>query len=241
MPLTSPDNRDMTREEVEEVQKRLLAHGFDPGPADGIIGPRTNAAISAFKKSIGFVARPWVGKMTWDRLMAAPTNDNDTLPPWVLDGLRIKGWHERTHNADLRAWLKSDGSTLGDPAVLPWCGDFVHTAIRLALAGEPFPGDLGKNPYWALNWRQFGVACDPCVGAVVSITRSGGGHVGFAIGQDASRIFVLGGNQGNMVSVAPIEKSRFSSASWRWPSTYSGSRKPLPFITSAEASASNFS
>ncbi len=558
MPLTAPDNSAMTKAEAETLQRRLIAHGFNPGPVDGRIGPRTNAAVIAFKRSIGFVARPWVGQLTWNRLMQDPAQEaREVLPAWVLEGLRIKGWHERADNADLRAWLKSDGKTLGDPAVLPWCftgdvevltedgwqrfdaliadqvyqvdqdgkmsltkyfpvkkpydgeinvvrhrsftlrcdpnhrwwgrwgtvgrkkepqepkfgtlsqmttqglriercvsgnqgcglskdqltliaavlsdgtlrrrkdgsvrevvfevskprkiaalsalrpnnhyvqkcaygpittkplevftfraydwllaaidenkeldralinsmsaqeaevflrayrvfdgtcrrfhlytssrqrlddlmqiavmagfrfgvttkrstlstrecfelhirddgapillhpgmieqehfngtlycvtvphgrivvrehgrgalvtgncGDFAETCIRLALPGEAFPGDLGRNPYWALHWRQFGIPCDPWVGAVVSISREGGGHVGFAVGQDAARIFVLGGNQSNAVSVAPIEKSRFIAASWRWPSTYIGARNPLPFMTSAEASAVNFS
>lgn len=240
MPLTHPDNSAMTRDEVRQVQERLIAHGFNPGPVDKRIGPRTNAAIIAFKRSIGFVARPWVGQMTWNMLMQDPVQAEDALPPWGMEGLRIKGWHEREDNGDLRDWLKSDGKTLGDPSVFPWCGDFAETAIRLALPDEPFPGDLGRNPYWALNWRQFGVSCTPCVGSVVSITRDGGGHVGFAIGQDSTRIFVLGGNQSNTVSIAPIEKSRFISASWRWPSTYDGARKPLPAMTSVDASAVNF-
>lgn len=242
MPLTAPDNSAMTKAEAETLQRRLIAHGFNPGLVDGRIGPRTNAAVIAFKRSIGFVARPWVGQLTWERLMQDPAQKvQEIMPPWVLEGLRIKGWHERADNADLRAWLKSDGKTLGDPAVLPWCGDFAETCIRLALPGEPFPGDLGGNPYWALHWRQFGIPCDPCLGATISISREGGGHVGFAVGQDATRIFVLGGNQSNAVSVAPIEKSRFIAASWRWPSTYAGARNPLPFMTSSEASAVNFS
>jgi TPR repeat protein len=33
---------------VEAVQGELASHGFDPGPADGLPGPRTEAAIAAF-------------------------------------------------------------------------------------------------------------------------------------------------------------------------------------------------
>lgn len=179
-------------------------------------------------KSITPIARETIDTAIpgWHDEAVLPFTIPVAMPPWVLEGLRIKGWHERADNADLRAWLKSDGKTLGDPAVLPWCGDFAETCIRLALPGEAFPGDLGRNPYWALHWRQFGIPCDPCLGAVVSISREGGGHVGFAVGQDATRIFVLGGNQSNEVSVAPIEKSRFIAASWRWPSTHTGARNP---------------
>jgi uncharacterized protein (TIGR02594 family) len=240
--VTPPDNDTLTLSERLAVQRRLAAHGFDPGPIDGIFGPRTLAAISAFKRRGGLVTRPQVGPLTWAALEAAPGGAPavDRYPPWVREGLRIRGWHERADNARLRDWLRSDEATVGDPAQIPWCGDFVETCIRLTLPSEPFPGPLGQNPYWALNWRHFGVACAPSLGAVISITRQGGGHVGIAIGQDAGRYYVLGGNQDNAVSIAPIAKSRFEAASWRRPATWAAALPPLPQMTSAEASAINF-
>ena len=38
MPLTKTDNSAMTLDERRTVQQRLVAHGIDPGPVDGIIG-----------------------------------------------------------------------------------------------------------------------------------------------------------------------------------------------------------
>jgi len=231
MPFDKIDNSALTPDEIRAIQGRLEAHGFPPGPIDGIWGPMTSAAVVAFKRSIGFISRPWVGPKTWAALNAEPEPVDDDLPPWVQEGLRVRGCHERADNARLSDWLASDGHALGDPAVFPWCGDFVETAIRLTLPSEPFPGPVGENPYWALNWRHFGAPCEPCLGAVISITRSGGGHVGFAVGQDTNRYFVLGGNQSNRVSVAPIAKSRFRRESWRWPVTYDGPQRPLRWMT----------
>ncbi len=37
---------------VAKVQKELTELGYDPGPADGMMGPNTRAAIKAFQKSI---------------------------------------------------------------------------------------------------------------------------------------------------------------------------------------------
>jgi len=246
MPDFRTDNSGLTRDEVRRIQTALRRADIDPGPVDGILGPRTAAAISAFKRSLGFLARPYVGRLTWDALMdveediTPPVQPLD-LPPWVREGVRIKGWHERADNKALRNWLASDGRALGDPAVFPWCGDFAETCIRLSQRDEPFPGALGRNPYWALNWRLFGRPCRPAFGAVISISRDGGGHVGFAVGEDHGRIFVLGGNQSNSVSVAPIAKSRFSAESWRWPVTTNETPRDLPHMTSAEASAVDFS
>jgi cell wall-associated NlpC family hydrolase len=41
-------------EEVRRIQRRLQRHGFDPGPADGVFGPRTDAAVRAFQTAKGF-------------------------------------------------------------------------------------------------------------------------------------------------------------------------------------------
>ena len=39
--------------DVEAVQTRLSALGYEPGPADGLIGPRTRSAIAAFRDDRG--------------------------------------------------------------------------------------------------------------------------------------------------------------------------------------------
>jgi peptidoglycan hydrolase-like protein with peptidoglycan-binding domain len=42
---------DLPRERVRRAQERLAAAGFDPGPADGIVGARTRAALRAFQEA----------------------------------------------------------------------------------------------------------------------------------------------------------------------------------------------
>jgi uncharacterized protein (TIGR02594 family) len=157
--------------------------------------------------------------------------------PWMVEAKKVMGLHEDRDRAVLAKWLKSDGKTLGDPSKLPWCGDFVDTAIELALPDEPRPGKLGENPYWALNWLLFGKACNPAYGAVVAFERPGGGHVGFLVGQDEKRFYVLGGNQGDTVSVTPIDRGR--ARGYRWPTTYKGRPGDLPQMKSATASSKN--
>jgi membrane-bound lytic murein transglycosylase B len=48
-------DRALKRGERVELQQRLAAAGFDPGAADGKIGPNTIAALRAFQRSIGAV------------------------------------------------------------------------------------------------------------------------------------------------------------------------------------------
>lgn len=150
-------------------------------------------------------------------------------PPWIVEGKKVWGLHETQDNAKLRAWLRSDGKTLGDPKALPWCGDYTETAIRNTLPKEPFPGALGKNPYWARNWLHFGEATEPCYGAVIVFSRGKGGHVGFVVGEDDTDYYTLGGNQGDTVNIVRISKARYLGC--RWPITYDGNKRPLPRMT----------
>ena len=235
MPLTAIDNSALTRDEVRSIQTHLAALGFDPGPIDGIYGPRTESAILAFKRSMGLRLRPWVGPQTWELLHQPALDLEDQELPWLVEARKAMNLHEVYDNVALRRWLASDGHTLGDPSKFPWCGDYVETAIRLGLPNEPVP----NNPYWALNWQKWGVPTEPTYGCVVSIKRDGGGHVAFLVGQDQTRYFCLGGNQSNKSGVAPIEKRRFTSESFRWPATFPRRPVVVPWMTSAAASSVN--
>ncbi len=46
-------DRPLARAEREELQKRLAQHGLDTGPADGIIGRQSRAAIRSFQRTRG--------------------------------------------------------------------------------------------------------------------------------------------------------------------------------------------
>jgi peptidoglycan hydrolase-like protein with peptidoglycan-binding domain len=52
-PAPTATTGDLPRERVQQVQERLAAAGFDPGPADGAMGPRTRAALRAFQEARG--------------------------------------------------------------------------------------------------------------------------------------------------------------------------------------------
>ena len=227
--------------DVRRVQTLLAELGFAPGPIDGIRGPLTDAAIITFKKSRGLRPRAYVGPITLAALEAAGRARSAPAAgsglPWMEIAADLLGMHERRDNAELRSFLKSDGHALGDPAVFPWCGDFVETCIRLALSEEPFPGPLGQNPYWALNWRHLGVATPPTFGAICQTERDGGGHVFFLIGEDSASWYALGGNQANSVSRARISKSR-KLAGCRWPATFPARPIALPRLTPGDIALS---
>lgn len=199
------------------IQQGLKDNGYDPGKLDGLWGPHTELALKAFLAAGGKLRTP------------APMPIASDLP-WMAIARSKLGLHERDDNAELRAFLRSDDKTLGDPAVLPWCGDFVETCIKLGAPAEELPGDLGANPYWARHWQGFGVACVPTYGAVVVFERGPtSGHVGFLVGQDAVNFYVLGGNQSDGVCVVPITKTRMLAS--RWPVTFARRPTHLPAMT----------
>lgn len=207
---------------VLDIQRRLLALEYDPGPLDGMWGPKSRAAVKAFQKDHGLLVDGVVGKMTANAMNAAPATPDVPMvqlvgePIWVQEGRRQLGLRET--DPKLKAFLKSDGSTLGDPAKLPWCGDFVETCIKLACPDEKIP----TNPYLARNWLNLGVDCpEPVVGAVAVFWRGSKkgtqGHVGFVVGADAHYLSILGGNQSDKVSVSRLDRARLLGC--RWPKT----------------------
>jgi hypothetical protein len=55
----APDlTRSLTRGEMREAQRLLKDAGYDPGPADGLIGPKTRNAFAAFGEGHGIELTP---------------------------------------------------------------------------------------------------------------------------------------------------------------------------------------
>lgn len=206
-----------------DIQRALKAAGFDPGPLDGAMGPKTRAAVIRFQHAHKLATDGIVGPRT-AAVLFGPAADaaRQIEPVWYGEARRRLGLHEKRDNSRLWAWLRSDGKTLGDPARNPWCGDFVATALALTLPGEAQPA----NPYLARNWLTFGRGIVPTLGAVMVFWRGSKagtqGHVGFYVAEDEAAYVVLGGNQTDAVTdKARIAKERFLGA--RWPATH-----PLP-------------
>ncbi len=63
--------------------------------------------------------------------------------------------------------------------------------------------DVVEKPLWALSWSNWGnPVSEPMLGDILTFKRTGGGHVGIYVGEDLTHYHVLGGNQGNSVSVS---------------------------------------
>lgn len=119
---------------------------------------------------------------------------------------------------ELKAWWTDDET--------PWCATAVAHWMR--QAGEELP----LHWYRARAWLDWGVPLvRATVGAVVVFAREGGGHVGLVVGQDQRyRLLVLGGNQGDRVSIAPFPFDRVIG--YRWPRGYRVYQESLPVLRS---------
>ncbi len=131
------------------------------------------------------------------------------LPKMVRFGLDLMGTTEvvgKGSNLEIMKWAKAVGldKIYGDDDIA-WCGLFI--AYLVHLSGR----DPVKAPLWARNWAKWGEPVDPDeakLGDILVFVRSGGGHVGIYIAEDKETFYVLGGNQGNSVSITRIAKNR---------------------------------
>jgi len=128
-------------------------------------------------------------------------------PKILKEGLSLYGIQETVgtaSNPTILDWAKelNLGRIYFDDSV-PWCG--LYLAIVVKRAGkEPV-----KDPLWARNWAKWGEHCEPELGCILVFERGPtSGHVGIYVGEDATRYYVLAGNQRDCVCVVPIEKER---------------------------------
>ncbi len=79
--VTEPEEESLAREERVLVQQTLNALGFDAGPADGIFGPRTRAAIREWQRASGHEATGQVTREQFAALAAVEVaQDQDQEP-----------------------------------------------------------------------------------------------------------------------------------------------------------------
>jgi uncharacterized protein (TIGR02594 family) len=131
-------------------------------------------------------------------------------PRMLVEALKLYGTTEKSgpgNNPVILAWAGECGIRGYGADSIPWCGLFV--AICAHRAGKPLP----PNPLWARDWATWGEpSLKPALGDVLVFRRDSGGHVGLYVGEDGLAYHVLGGNQGDAVSIKRIAKNRLIAA-----------------------------
>lgn len=91
---------EMRKAYIRGIQQELAAHRYDPGPADGILGPMTHRAIRKYKRDAGLRVDGVASKELLDHLKfaepkvyAKPDPEPDPLVLEVQTRLREMGYH----------------------------------------------------------------------------------------------------------------------------------------------------
>lgn len=135
-------------------------------------------------------------------------------PKMLLAALKYHGLREvkgKSHNPEILSWAKEIGGPVAafyNADEIAWCGLFM--AVCAKRAGKPIPS--GYDALRALKWARWGTPTNrPMLGDILVFKREGGGHVGLYVGEDPDCFHVLGGNQGDAVSIVRIDKLRLDA------------------------------
>lgn len=146
-----------------------------------------------------------------------------TDPAWLMAARALLGTREAAgiaNSASILGWAKKVGAkALGmiyNADSIPWCGLFCAHAVQ--ASGITPPPIAVRAKAWA-TWGSAIAADRLAPGAILVFERAGGGHVAFYVGEDATHYHVLGGNQGDAVTIMRIAKSRCIARRWPkgWP------------------------
>ena len=154
---------------------------------------------------------------------------------WVAEARKYIGQKEYPGSAN-NPWIVSLWKAIKRGGIksdaVPWCAAFVGGCLEnVGIKSTRFES--------AKSYLSWGIPLvRPVYGCIAVFSRDGGGHVGFVVGSDGSgRLMILGGNQGDKVSIAPIEGKR--ATGYRWPSDIVIADVALPIIGSAQRSSTN--
>lgn len=223
---------------TSQMQQKLKDLGFYTGTVDGIAGPKTSAAIVAFKSSVNLKATDFYGPVTDEALrnavLAAPAAD----APWIVQAKSLLGLKEIAgpkHQAKILEMWKQLGLPYQDDET-SWCAAFVGYCLERA-------GQKSTRSASARSYEKWGQRLSkPVPGAVVVFWRGSPtgwqGHVGFVLAIDSSgRPVVIGGNQGDEVSIKPFDPSRVTG--YFWPAGYPVPNATMPRTAAVGASSAN--
>lgn len=142
-------------------------------------------------------------------------------PRWLVAARQQIGQaeiHGRKNNPRILQWWTAIRAPFTDDET-PWCAAFVGGMLESV-------GIRSSRSAAARSYEKWGIPLkNPAIGAIVTFSRKGGGHVGFVVGQSATSVAVLGGNQGDAVNIRNFPKngSSLRVTSYRWPAN-----EPLP-------------
>jgi peptidoglycan hydrolase-like protein with peptidoglycan-binding domain len=73
-------NQTISKDRVRQVQTALKSRGFDPGPIDGVMGPKTMAAVRDFQSGQGLTSSGIIDEPTMNALQSKAATGSATNP-----------------------------------------------------------------------------------------------------------------------------------------------------------------
>jgi len=136
---------------------------------------------------------------------------DQTQPPWVTAGLKDVGFHETGNNQGIESFIaQAKCGSVGDP----WCA--IWTNAKLEQSG--IRGTRSPSSQSFRNDSNFVKLDGPALGAIAVYWRdspdSGRGHVGFYMGETATQILTLGGNESDAVRTQFEPRARLRGYWW---------------------------
>lgn len=135
-------------------------------------------------------------------------------PPWLEIARRELGVKEIPGSKSHPRILQYHQATRlhAQDESVPWCASFVCWCLEQA-------GVRSTRSAAAASYATYGRPCELVDGAIVVFGKAdsdagGSGHVAFLVGMEGDNVWVLGGNQGNAVSIAKRPKSRIVAVRW---------------------------
>ncbi|MGI6643700.1 MAG: N-acetylmuramoyl-L-alanine amidase [Bacillota bacterium] len=182
--------RGSTGEDVVALQMSLSNLGFDPGPVDGVFGPRTEKAVKDFQRASGLVADGISGPLTYaalKRLGQEPSRGTGSLRGRVIvldpghggpEPGAISYWGDKEKDFTLpmaikaKIYLESQGATV----VLTRAGDYTPGTgwtrpVDDLLARVSIANSRGADMFVSIHCNAY--PKDPSVSGVMGFYRAG--------------------------------------------------------------------
>jgi uncharacterized protein (TIGR02594 family) len=135
-------------------------------------------------------------------------------PPWLAAAWAEFGVREIPGEDDapeILRYFREAGDTSVETEATPWCAAFLGAMLKRA-------GYVGTGSLLARSYLDWGDPLDAArLGAVVVLSRGddpNAGHIGFLLSDTNGKLYLLGGNQSDAVTVAGFDKARLLGLRW---------------------------